>query len=181
MVVSFYSYKDAHEVLKLPGPYDAQIILSETEGIACLKITEQKGSYHRIINGGRKVYYVGMGKITSPGHPAAYHVEKDQAPFWYNYKTETLIPILTKSRDRRISLLGYYCVDDICKRLSNEGFTYFDIELRRVTTRLPSWVTECPATRATATYHALRGYRCSIIDNIFDKSPSKRVPSREVQ
>jgi hypothetical protein len=129
----------------------------------------------------KEIFYVGIGKTLYSGHPAANHTEKAQAPFWQSYQMESPIPILNRGRDYRVAFLGYYRVDNIHKKLANEGFTYFEIELRRITDRLPRSVTECPSSRASATRHALSGYRCRIIDNLFDKGSSKGITTRNVK
>uniref|UniRef100_A0A6C0DQZ8 YDG domain-containing protein n=1 Tax=viral metagenome TaxID=1070528 RepID=A0A6C0DQZ8_9ZZZZ len=183
----FVSYLEAHERLNLPGSYQDEINGSETAGITSLKLTDHADSYNQCTNLGRVIYYVGEGRRKSPGHPAGNQMENRQVAFRQSWHLQNLIPLLHKRSDGSVVLLGYYRVSGMRKRMGNEGFTYFEFELRQETdprrlpeedlTRLPpSPVASSPPVPTTYVPSGLACYRCNIIKNLFDLSSVKGVP-----
>lgn len=128
----FKSYKEAHERLGLEGSYMQGTIGNEQDGISSLKITDHAGSYDRITLGGKFVYYVGKGIKSSPGHPGANQLETKQRMFYRSFTLQNEVPILHKSKRGGVELLGYYKVKDVRKRVSDEGFSYFEVKLARI-------------------------------------------------
>ena len=65
----FASYKEAHEVLKLPGSWQRGTIGSKQTGLSSIKLTANEKSLDLISPDLKTVYYVGRGKKGSPGEP----------------------------------------------------------------------------------------------------------------
>lgn len=128
----FKSYKEAHERLGLAGSYQTGTIGNETDGISSLKITDHTGSYDRITLNGKFVYYVGRGIKPSPGHPGANQFVHKQRLFYRSMELQNEFPILHKLKQGGVELLGKYKVKDVRKRVSDEGFSYFEVKLARV-------------------------------------------------
>jgi len=130
---SYLSYAEAHTAFGLSGDPDSDINIGDDGLISSLKITDAPESYHLIKNGGRFVYYVGFGRLRSPGHPASTQQYNRQEPFLNSMQAETIIPVLhAVSKNKRVNLLGNYVVKDIYKQVSYEGFAYFHIRLQKV-------------------------------------------------
>lgn len=128
----FKSYKEAHERLGLEGSYQTGTIGDETNGLSSLKITDHVGSYDRITMNGKFVYYVGRGVKPSPGHPGANQLFHKQKLFYRSMELQNEFPILHKLKKGGVELLGRYTTKDVRKRVSDEGFSYFEVKLARV-------------------------------------------------
>ena len=193
----FRSYQEAHERMSLPGSYQKEINSDEI-GITSLKLTDHADSYNRYTNGGRTIYYVGEGRRKSPGHPAGNQMQHRQEAFSKSWALQTSIPVLHKRSDNTVTLLGYYRVASMCKRLGNEGFTYFVFELRQelydlppgpIVPRLPSSLASTPTTSSSVSVSAtsataapsLTCYRCNIIQNLINETPVKGIPLRSIK
>ena len=128
----FKSYEEAHLLLELPGSHTKEINGTDADGISSLKLTDHPDTYNRCVNSDRVIYYVGVGRTRSPGHPAGNHSEYKQTPFRRSWIRQNPFPVLRKRCDDTVVLLGYYYVDGISKRVGNEGFAYFQILLRQI-------------------------------------------------
>jgi len=136
MNCSYESYAEAHQELGISGNPKLDInVTGTTEAglISSLKITEAPESYHEIKHGGRFVYYVGFGLLRSPGHPASTQQYYRQNAFLNSIRAANVIPVLhAVGIKKRVRLLGNYVVKDIYKRVSNEGFAYFQVRLQAI-------------------------------------------------
>jgi len=130
--MAYDSYQDAHEQLGFSGSYQEEIIGSDLTGISSVKVTDHRDSYIQLRNGNRTIYYVGIGRTKSPGHPASNQNQRKQEPFRRSWALQNSFPVLHKRYDGTVEFLGNYRVVDIRKRLAYEGFAYFEIELRQV-------------------------------------------------
>jgi len=183
--MSFESYAEAHEKLNLPGSYKQRILGTDRYGISSLKLTDHCESYNRYDYSGRIIYYVGIGLTKSPGHPSGNQIQQRQRPFWQSWVIQNTFPILRKRYDGIVELLGYYRVVNMQKRLGNEGFTYFEIELHQVLEQ--SQVAAVVSPRAQTASPTLvpsrtplgsgdpRCYRCDVVQDTSNGSSIKRV------
>jgi len=134
MNCSYESYAEAHKELGIPGDPKYDINVSGEGGlVTSLKITDAPEMYHEIKHGGRFIYYVGFGRMRSPGHPASTQQYYRQNAFLNSIQAVNIIPVLhAVGRNKRVHLLGNYVAKDIYKRVSNEGFAYFLVRLQKI-------------------------------------------------
>ena len=129
---NFVNFEQAHQILKLPGAPEKWINGSDTEGVTSIKIRYAPGSYDRVVMEGKFVYCVGNGMKSSPGHPSANQLEYRQRIFYKSYILQNEIPVLYQTAIGGVKLLGFYKLNDVRKRVSDEGFSYFEMKLSRV-------------------------------------------------
>jgi hypothetical protein len=125
----FKSYKEAHEVLKLPGSWQRGTQGNKTIGISSLKITNNPNSLDKMSNDLSHVFYVGIGKKSSQGEPAAHQRKEDQEPFFVSKRLKKKIPILIKLASNTVFFAGYYQVKAVREKTSPKGFVYYEIVL----------------------------------------------------
>jgi hypothetical protein len=127
----FKNFKDAHEYLYLDGPSEQLVIGSIESGIACIKIIDHPNSYNEFFEDYKYISCVGVGKQKTPGHPTLNQNGLEQRPFFISNVSHNCFPVLFKTHDENVHLLGYYNISNIEKTMSPSGFTYFMIKLVR--------------------------------------------------
>lgn len=139
----YSSFTEAHRELKISGDPDAIINFSDDRTITCLKINNNKRtnggsnkkgnleSYNEILQNGRIIKFVGVGKSLRSGHPNSNQQWSSQEPFRFSWEKNLAIPLLLKGEDGIVKSMGTYQITDIIKRESFEGFTFFQIILKR--------------------------------------------------
>ena len=126
----FYtSYKEAHEVLKIPGSYQRGTQGNKTTGITSLKLTNNETSLDKISDDLSTVFYVGIGKKSSQGEPAVDQTKEDQEPFFVSKTKQNPIPILIKVDSGTVYYAGTFKVKAIRTQVSPKGFQYYEIVL----------------------------------------------------
>ena len=126
----FYtSYKEAHEKLHIPGSWQRGTQGNKTVGITSLKMTNNPDSLDLISDDLTTVFYVGIGKKSSQGEPAANQTKEDQEPFFVSKAKQTPIPILIKLDSGFVYYLGLFKVKAIRLQRSPKGFRYYQIVL----------------------------------------------------
>jgi hypothetical protein len=128
----FYtSYKEAHEKLKLPGSWQRGTQGNKTTGIRSLKMTNNPDSLDLISDDLSMVFYVGIGKKSSQGEPAANQTKEDQEPFFVSKQKQNPIPILIKLQSGLVYYAGLFKVKAIRTQVSPKGFRYYQIVLEQ--------------------------------------------------
>jgi hypothetical protein len=127
----FTSYKEAHEALKIPGSWQRGTQGNKTTGISSLKMTNNPDSLDKISNDLSHVFYVGIGKKSSQGEPAANQRKEDQEPFFVSKRLQNKIPILIKLASNTVFFAGYFTVKVIREKTSPKGFLYYEIVLEQ--------------------------------------------------
>lgn len=127
----FTSYKEAHETLKLPGSYQRGTQGNKTTGITSLKMTNNPDSLDLISDDLSLVFYVGIGKKSSQGEPAANQTKEDQGPFFTSKAKQNPIPILIKLQSGLVYYAGLFKVKAIRTQVSPKGFRYYQIVLEQ--------------------------------------------------
>ena len=125
----FTSYKEAHEVLKIPGSYQRGTQGNKTTGITSLKMTNNENSLDKISDDLSTVFYVGIGKKSSQGEPSKDQAKEDQEPFFVSKANQNLIPILIKLESGTVFYAGTFKVKAIRTQVSPKGFQYYEIIL----------------------------------------------------
>jgi hypothetical protein len=125
----FTSYKEAHEVLKLPGSYQRGTQGTKDRGITSLKMTNNENSLDKISDDLSTVFYVGIGKKSSQGEPSKDQAKEDQEPFFVSKTKQNPIPILIKLESGTVFYAGTYKVKAIRTQVSPKGFQYYEIVL----------------------------------------------------
>lgn len=126
----FYtSYKEAHERLKIPGSWQRGTQGNKTTGITSLKMTNNPDSLDLISDDLSLVFYVGIGKKSSQGEPAANQTKEDQEPFFVSKQKQNPIPILIKLQSGLVFYAGLFKVKAIRTQVSPKGFRYYQIIL----------------------------------------------------
>jgi hypothetical protein len=126
----FSSYKEAHEILNLPGSWQQGTIGNETTGITSIKLTENPKSYDRITKDLQTIYYVGRGSKSSPGEPANSQTKTSQTAFYTSLHRQTPVWVLIKLKSGFVLGLGQYRVVSIRKVASLHDF--YQIKLLRM-------------------------------------------------
>ena len=96
-----------------------------------LKITNHPNSLNRIDYGGKIVYCVGKGLMSSQGFPIGNQMYHRQLPFLEKISLNHFIHIFNKIDENTVVHLGLYPLIHFRKVLSFEGFSYFEIKMRR--------------------------------------------------
>ena len=126
----FSSYKEAHDVLKIPGSYQRGTQGNKTTGITSLKMTNNPKSLDKISDDLSMVFYVGIGKKSSQGEPKEDQTKEDQEPFFVSLSKQNLIPILIKLESGSIYYAGLFKVKSLHKQTSPKGIKYYEILLQ---------------------------------------------------
>jgi len=132
--ICYKSYAEAHDHLGIGGDPN-KMIITGTNGVECIKITDDYESYHWISSNRAIIRYVGFGPLKSPGHPAANQQYDRQKPFVESWDKRTPVCVLFKDRAGNVMCMGTYYVRNMRKCLGNEGLTYFTFELIRAVIR----------------------------------------------
>lgn len=139
----YSSFTEAHRELKISGDPDAVINFNDDKVITCLKINNKRSSkssrsksshlesYNEVLQNGRIVKFVGIGLSLRSGHPNSNQQWSSQEPFRFSWEKNLSIPLLLKAEDGIVKSMGTYKITDIVKRESFEGFTFFQVNLRR--------------------------------------------------
>ena len=125
----FTSYKEAHEKLKIPGSWQRGTQGNKTTGITSLKMTNNPDSLDLISDDLSTVFYVGIGKKSSQGEPAANQKKEDQEPFFVSKAKQNPIPILIKLESGTVYYAGLFKVKAIRTQRSPKGYTFYQIIL----------------------------------------------------
>lgn len=127
----FSSYKEAHELLKLPGSWQKGTQGNKETGITSLKLTANPKSLDRVTHDWNRIYYVGKGKKGSPGEPIESQEYEDQAAFQTSLRTENPIPILLKLKTGFIVYIGDYKVVSV-RMAPGFRIPYYQITLAKI-------------------------------------------------
>ncbi len=124
----FASYKEAHEVLKLPGSWQRGTIGSKQTGLSSIKLTANEKSLDRISPDLKTVYYVGRGKKGSPGEPIQNQDSFDQEVFFRSLHSKMPVAILAKVKTGFVVYLGTYRVVSV-RPVALKDIEYYQIQL----------------------------------------------------
>lgn len=102
-----------------------------SENIMCIEVVEHKNSLERFEHDGRVLRKLGPGSLLSPGHPKGNHMYYNLYPFFGKVVSQTRFPVFVK-RKNRVHYEGLYMFQSVDKKMSSEGFTYFEIKFYRV-------------------------------------------------
>jgi hypothetical protein len=94
-------------------------------------ITNNPDSLDKISHDLSHVFYVGIGKKSSQGEPAANQQREDQEPFFVSKRLKKTIPILIKVNPTTVFFAGYFQVKAIREQTSPKGFVYYEIVLEK--------------------------------------------------
>jgi hypothetical protein len=125
----FTSYKEAHANLKIPGSWQRGTQGNKTTGISSLKMTNNPDSLDLISDDLSTVFYVGIGKKSSQGEPAANQTLDDQEPFFVSKRLQNPIPILIKLDSGAVYYAGEYKVKAVREQVSPKGYRYYEVVL----------------------------------------------------
>jgi len=96
-----------------------------------LEVREAIGSIERFEQGGNKLILIGNGIVRSPGHPAGNQQYSSQVPIITSLVKSSHINVTYKKLDGSVVFMGEYYFNSISKRVSFEGFSYFQFVLIR--------------------------------------------------
>ena len=128
----FSSYKEAHEVLQIPGSWQQGTIGSKDKGLSSIKLTANPHSLDRISQDLKTIYYVGKGKKASPGEPVKSQQKQDQQMFFKSLETATPVAVLTKLKTGFIAFLGYYQVKSVRLVPFYRDIDYYQVKLTSI-------------------------------------------------
>jgi hypothetical protein len=96
-----------------------------------LEVREATGSIVRFVQGGNKLILIGNGIVKSPGHPAGNQQYSSQVPIINSLIKSSHINVTYKKLDGSTVFMGEYYFTGISKRVSFEGFSYFQFTFIR--------------------------------------------------
>jgi len=117
---TFPNYEAAKNFYKLQP--DLMVIL----------LSEVPGSYDKITIGDNVVHYSGFGRKSKLGHPSGNQQFESQAPFFRKVSTQKYFPIFKVYKDKSVEYIGSYRYNSYEKKMTFEGFIYYDIQLKRI-------------------------------------------------
>jgi len=94
-------------------------------------IIECPNSYEKILRGGNVIRVIGRGRQLSPGHPAGNQQRENQLPILNFLTKNTNIPFSHCLQNGHIQYLGQYRFNNMNKKITQEGFQYFEFEFYR--------------------------------------------------
>ena len=115
----FNSYEEARQAYNI---HDNDIYL---------KITNHRNSLNRIIQSSNVIYYVGEGHKKYPGYPSGNQMYNRQVPLLTKLKNDYYIHVFNKTAENTVCYLGLYSLMNFKKRMSFEGFTYFELKMKK--------------------------------------------------
>jgi hypothetical protein len=105
--------------------------ISVPRGWAYLKVIDHPKSLERITQDGHIIYVLGNGLLRSPGHPAGNQLIASQLKFLSLTQKQRLFPIFNIEQCGDVVYMGNYKMLEYKKKLSFEGFSYFEYKMAR--------------------------------------------------
>lgn len=125
--IQLTSYKAVEELFELKFPILEELNGDKTTGIESIKFITGKGSYNYAkLN---KLYVVGPGPKSSPGHPSAHHNELNQRMRTNSVKRGNRIHVFHENSANKITYLGIYGISRTIRKITEEGWVYSEMEL----------------------------------------------------
>jgi hypothetical protein len=110
---------------------EARLAYNIADNDIYLKITNHPKSLNRIIQCANVIYYVGEGCKKFPGYPSGNQMYHRQLPLLNQLKKDYYVHVFNKTAENRIYHLGLYSLMNFKKKESFEGFTYFEIKMKK--------------------------------------------------
>ena len=95
-------------------------------------ISELPGSYDKVKIGYNLVYYSGFGRKTKLGHPSGNQQYESQVPFFKKVSIQRYFPVFNVMENKSVDYIGSYMYCGYKKKLTREGFSYYEIGLKRI-------------------------------------------------
>jgi hypothetical protein len=110
-----------------------ELLLANTidPGLTCYVVEESPGSLERFANGDNVFYKLGDGKMLRPGHPSGNQMYNRMLSIIKKTIEQHLFPVFVKRMDGSYIYKGKYMYDSFRKKISYEGFAYFEIRMLR--------------------------------------------------
>ena len=140
-IETYKNIGEAFERLKISGDPKNNINY-DSNGINSLIMGQSH--YYEVINNWLSVHYLGAGSYTTQGGPSGNQYWHKQKPFYVSQLNKNAFPLFVINYDNSVSLVGYYKVDSIYKRIGEQGFSYFHIKLLRTTYQTPQKELQAP-------------------------------------
>lgn len=90
-----------------------------------LEVNEAPDSIERFEQGGNKLILIGNGIIKSPGHPAGNQQYSSQIPIINSLIKAVSVSVNYRKLNGTVVFMGEYLFKSFSKRVSFEGFSYF--------------------------------------------------------
>jgi hypothetical protein len=127
--IQFYSYREAEEYLHLKFPIISELNGDNIYGIESIKLITDTDSYNYEVHNFKKIYVVGCGPKSGPGHPCAHQSVLDQTLILITEKNHNPIHIFHETGTGKIIYRGIYQINGISRKLTHAGWVYTEIEL----------------------------------------------------
>jgi hypothetical protein len=98
-----------------------------------IHMIEHPDSYNKVLYNDKVVEWVGIGRMKSPGHPSANQLIQRQDEFIGLYREQGSIPIFYTFPEGNVKFLGNYTLKSLKKKLSFEGFQYYEYKFTKIT------------------------------------------------
>jgi hypothetical protein len=130
-IVQFYSYVDAEMSLNLKFPITHELNGDEITGLESVKLITDMESYNYETRNFNRVFVVGCGPKSSPGHPCSHHNPFHQTMIHVADARRTPIHVIHETADGKIMYRGLYQVNVIRRKITAAGWVYTETELLR--------------------------------------------------
>ena len=97
----------------------------------CFELRENDTSLEKTFQDGNKVILIGAGLLKYPGHPKGNQQYYNQVPFLKLHSKQHYIPLYLRYYQNKLLYLGDYVLQSVRKRVSFEGFSYFEFVMLR--------------------------------------------------
>ena len=109
---------------------EACITFSVPLEITPISIIDDPRTLESITNEGRVVRIVGRGHLISPGRPGRNQNLKDQMKLRLEFYNHRYLPVLYCTKNG-VMFMGLYSLAAISKKISENGFTYYEYKMHR--------------------------------------------------
>jgi hypothetical protein len=101
-------------------------------GIESIIFVDRGDSYNYSVLGQKRLYVVGQGPLSSPGHPSGHQIERKQTMVMMSYVNRKSIHVFHEQPDYTIRYLGFYIINNISRKISPAGWVYTEMELTKL-------------------------------------------------
>ena len=99
-------------------------------GLESIKLITDTDSYNYEMRDFKRIYVVGCGQKSSPGHPSNHQLPSAQKMLDIANYNRNRIHVFHETGDK-IIYRGIYRIHEITKQLTHAGWAYYEMELHR--------------------------------------------------
>lgn len=125
----FNSYETAALALELRFPIQHELNGDDIYGLESVKLVTDVNSYNYEMSNFQRIYVVGSGLKSGPGHPIAHQNPLRQKMINKANYNRNKIHVFHENQAGEITYRGLYQINSTSRQITNAGWVYFQIEL----------------------------------------------------